>query len=39
MNPRSYMVVALLLFLTACASSQGLHPVPHQERSKQSASM
>ena len=25
MNPRSYMVLALLLFLTACASSQGLH--------------
>ena len=24
MNPRSYMVLALLLFLTACASSQGL---------------
>ena len=25
MNPRSYMVLALLLFLTGCASSQGLH--------------
>jgi len=25
MNPRSYMMLALLLFLTACASSQGLH--------------
>lgn len=25
MNPLAYMVLALLLFLTACASSQGLH--------------
>ena len=25
MNPRSYMVLAFSLFLTACASSQGLH--------------
>lgn len=25
MSPRSYMLLALLLFLTACASSQGLH--------------
>ena len=25
MNPRSYMVLAIVLFLTACASSQGLH--------------
>ena len=25
MNPRSYMMLALFLFLTACASSQGLH--------------
>ena len=30
-NPRSYMVVALLLFLTGCASSQGLHVASLQQ--------